>query len=249
MSQLSAPIGTMRREDPFMLRRRAYVWLLIALTCASVTWFKAPAYAQAPATEPAKPDPGNAAAQGPTGSKPQNKAVAKGRRPEDLENELAAVKAENAAIREQLRRMEEQQKALLALVEALQLRLDAFPIAGTPPSGGAAPPGPSATAPSQVPPPESPAPPTAVVETSVTAISPPVQTEPKPERYQDGIVIWRNPEGAGEETTAARVEFDQICTTCRLGCQPHMHPVSGLRVNQPLAIKRDYLRAFAPKPE
>src|SRR3954469_1776762 len=40
--------------------------------------------------------------------------------PNDLETELAALKADNAAIREQLRKLEEQQKALLELLDRLQ---------------------------------------------------------------------------------------------------------------------------------
>ena len=51
-------------------------------------------------------------------SNPEKKVVAEGRRPDDLENEVAAVKAENAAVREQLRKMEEQQKTLLELCRA-----------------------------------------------------------------------------------------------------------------------------------
>jgi hypothetical protein len=43
----------------------------------------------------------------------------------NLEDEVTAVKAENAALREQLRQIEEQQKTLLDLVNRLQQRLDA----------------------------------------------------------------------------------------------------------------------------
>jgi hypothetical protein len=42
----------------------------------------------------------------------------------DVESDVAALKADNAAVREQLRKMEEQQKALLELVERLQRRLE-----------------------------------------------------------------------------------------------------------------------------
>src|SRR6185295_12747574 len=45
-------------------------------------------------------------------------------RTSDLESDVAAMKADNAAVREQLRKMEEQQKALLDLVDRLQRRLD-----------------------------------------------------------------------------------------------------------------------------
>src|SRR5437763_13113593 len=42
----------------------------------------------------------------------------------DLEEQIAAVKAENAAVREQLRKMDEQQKTLLELVQKLEHNLD-----------------------------------------------------------------------------------------------------------------------------
>ncbi len=44
--------------------------------------------------------------------------MAEGPGSSDLENDIAAMKAENAAVREQLRKMEEQQKTLLELVDA-----------------------------------------------------------------------------------------------------------------------------------
>jgi len=43
--------------------------------------------------------------------------------PGSVESEVARIKAENAALREQLRRVEEQQKTLLELVNQLQQRL------------------------------------------------------------------------------------------------------------------------------
>jgi hypothetical protein len=44
--------------------------------------------------------------------------------PDDLQTEIQALKAENAAVQELLRKMEAQQKALLEQVESLQRRLD-----------------------------------------------------------------------------------------------------------------------------
>ena len=49
--------------------------------------------------------------------------------PGSLESEVAGVKAENAALREQLRNLEEQQKAMLSLMQQLQRRLDGTPAA------------------------------------------------------------------------------------------------------------------------
>jgi hypothetical protein len=53
-------------------------------------------------------------------------------RPNELATEVAAVKAENAAVREQLRKIEEQQTALLELIYRLQQRLDRSTIAEKP---------------------------------------------------------------------------------------------------------------------
>src|SRR4249919_3589152 len=70
----------------------------------------------------------------------------------DLQSEVSAVKAENAAVREQLKTMEEQQKELQATVDRLEHEL------GGPQAAGAS----AGTA--------------------------------KPERYQDGIVVWQTPD-------------------------------------------------------
>jgi len=61
-----------------MLRRRAYVRLLIALAYTSMTLFTTSAYGQTP-TQPASPINGIAATQGPRLSNPEKKV---GRSPE-----------------------------------------------------------------------------------------------------------------------------------------------------------------------
>jgi chromosome segregation ATPase len=50
-------------------------------------------------------------------------------RPAGLESEVTEVRAENGVIREQLRKLEEQQQTLLQLVGQLQRRLDGRPSA------------------------------------------------------------------------------------------------------------------------
>src|SRR5205085_1725128 len=87
----------------------------------------------------------------------------------DVQGEVAALKAENAAVRDLLRQMADQQKVLLDQVDRLQRRLDA--LSTTTPAGVAAP-QPSAPQPA----------------------APAAAT--KDDHYQDGIVIWQNPEGA-----------------------------------------------------
>jgi len=176
-----------------MSKRHIYVGLWVAWACTSVALFMAPAFGQSAAAPPAKPEAAKSAAQKPKVSTPES----------DLQDQVAAVKAENAAIREQLRRMEEQQKALLVLIDDLRRKLGSAPIAETPRPEAAVPPAPPAAAPALVLPAESPAPPPAAAEASAPEapapelVTPPVQTAPKrPERYQDGIVIWQTPDDA-----------------------------------------------------
>ena len=108
-----------------------------------------------------------------------------------LENEVAGMRAENVALQEQLRQLEEQQKTLLEQVDRMQRRLDAVTPAVAQPSGpsqvtdGAAPSAHDAT--------------TAVPASktgNASAQQASADTEKKVDRYQDGIVIWRNPEDA-----------------------------------------------------
>src|SRR5690242_16672334 len=92
------------------------------------------------------------------------------KRADDLLSEVEALKTENAAVQERLRRMEDQQKALLEQVAHLLRRLDGVPEEATPvvPSAGA----------------------------DAGIGSAPQASVAKPEkddRYQDGIVIWQNP--------------------------------------------------------
>src|ERR1051325_1196187 len=63
-------------------------------------------------------------------------------------SELAAMRSENEAIREQLRRLEAQQETLLRLVAELQQRID-----GAPPAPAAVPPSPTPAEPAMPPPP------------------------------------------------------------------------------------------------
>jgi hypothetical protein len=101
-----------------------------------------------------------------------------GSAPASLEDEVAAVRTENIALREQLLKLEEQQKALLEQLNELRRRIDgAAPVAivdrqlTEQPAAGA-------DAQGAVP---------APTTGSVSA---------QQDHYQDGIVIWQNPEGA-----------------------------------------------------
>jgi hypothetical protein len=110
--------------------------------------------------------------------------------PEDVKSDVEALKAENARMREQLLRLEEQQKALLELVEDLRG-------AGAPPDAQS----PSvAAAPGPVPLPEVPAASAAAADVPVPVTVPASFAEQVKrnlvDRYQDGIVLWQTPADA-----------------------------------------------------
>ena len=115
-----------------------YIKLSFALALASAL-FTTSASGQSPATQPSSIDKGITAAQEPkTGNsetkvaasepKPdsgENKVAADEPKPKDLKDEIEAVKAENALVRELLRKMEEQQKTLLEQVREKEVELAA----------------------------------------------------------------------------------------------------------------------------
>lgn len=98
------------------------------ITVTLLLGFAGSACGQSSATQPKE-----VAAVEPKPDKPESKiSPADSRpatRPNDLLTEVESLKAENAAVRELLRRMEEQQKALLEQVDRLQRRLDGVPTA------------------------------------------------------------------------------------------------------------------------
>jgi hypothetical protein len=111
--------------------------------------------------------------------------------PEELNREIESLKADNAAVRELLRRMEQQQRALLEQVDRLQRRLDG-------PTTAAAP----HARPAQVA--EAPTASAQDARASGPAASPvgapaqqtSVERPAIEDRYQDGMLIWQNPEGS-----------------------------------------------------
>jgi hypothetical protein len=186
-----------------MPRHPAHIEVVVALTWTSLTLIEGSAFAQsretrpdserqevAPAQEPRSSNPEVTASEGEPG-RPENKVAAEGPRPSDLTSEVDALKAENAAVRELLRKMEEQQKALLAQVEGMQRQLDSVTSALVEPGG-----------PSQV----ADAGETVASDTDAPVPAPDagnasgqqasVEKQEETDRYQDGIIIWRNPEGA-----------------------------------------------------
>ena len=116
-----------------MLRHFAYTRLWFMLTLTSATIFAGSTFGQSPSSPPITKQKEIAATQGPrstnseaaSDSKPIKPADASDEgRPNDLKSEVEHLKSENAAVRALLRKMEQQQKALLEQVESLQRRLD-----------------------------------------------------------------------------------------------------------------------------
>ena len=128
--------------------------------------------------------------------KPEKKAAAENPRPDAIEKEITAMKADNAAVREQLRKMEEQQKVLLDLVDRLQRRLDegAATVASTADQPIVAPAIADASAPA---PNTALNPPQAATDSTNTSVKPvPVAAQTNDDRYRDGMVIWQTPDDA-----------------------------------------------------
>ena len=127
----------------------------------------------------------------------------------DLEAEVAAIKAENAEVKEQLRRMAEGQKILIEQLDRLRRRLDAGTTANA--SSASRPIAPLSTADASAPPPgaspaDASAPPPDASPNASSGNPDPASTtagrvaakvkQAAAERYQDGIIIWATPDDA-----------------------------------------------------
>ena len=127
-----------------------------------------------------------------------NRVTAEDPKPADLQREIEAVKTENAAFRELLRKMEEQQKLLLEQVDRLQRRL--FGDATTDVATASQPTVPPTTADASVPAATAAViTPQPVTDSASTPVQPAIclaAPQDNDERYRDGMVIWEAPEGA-----------------------------------------------------
>ena len=183
-----------------MLTHRMYVKYLVTLALTSVTLFASSVFGQTPETR-ADSRPTEVAAVDPKPGKPENKVAADEPKPNDLKDDVAAIKAENVVVRELLRKMEEQQKALLEQVERLQRRLDGLPTANVQPDGQPQSPLPEADGKVQTTNAANvPVPATNTAKTSGQTASVPGKQSKDEDRYRDGIVIW-------ETNGDARVPF------------------------------------------
>ena len=162
-----------------MPRYRVHIKLVVALMWTSLGLVEGSASAQSEGTRPDSQHDSEVAASEPESG-----------RPSGLESQVDALKAENAAVRELLRKMDEQQKALLEQVDRMQRRLDGVTTAGVHPAE-----------PSQVA--DRGQPSASDADASVpapnTGNAPAQQAsadKEKEDRYRDGILIWENPESA-----------------------------------------------------
>jgi hypothetical protein len=144
----------------------------------------------APAQGPRLSDSEVAAAE-PESGRPATSVADEEPRSTDLKSEVDTLKAENAVVRDLLRRMEEQHQALLEQVDRLQRRLDGGTTAALQPTGQshvAEAGGPLAID-------ANPTVPAANAE-NPSAQQASVENQDKEDHYQDGVVIWQNPEDA-----------------------------------------------------
>ena len=160
---------------------REYIKLSIVLALTSVVLFSVSAFGQSPAIN--STDKRITVAE--------KKVAADEPKSKDLQSEVEAMKAENAAVRELLRKMEEQQKTLLEQVDRLERRLAGT---ATDSQSDSQPIGPAATTDAATPISNA-ASNTPQAETDSASTStqpaPVVATQPNDERYRDGIIIWQ----------------------------------------------------------
>jgi hypothetical protein len=180
-----------------MFVQRASIKGTIVSALLIVTLLGSSARGQSSTTRAHNSDNGTVPAQGPRVDTTDNKVNPDAPKPtSELESQVAAVKAENAAVREQLRKMEEQQKVLLQMVERLQKKLDettvnvqrttadasmpANSVANTPLTG------------TNTANPQSPTPDAANNSPQPVPVMSPQKNDD--DHYQDGILIYQNPD-------------------------------------------------------
>src|SRR5436190_7960595 len=122
-SQAGSIIGCIPTWVPRPASRSPSMWLCIARTATRSKSWKEPTMLLPASARLSAPLALTSALLFVTSAQGQTPASSPG----SLEGEVAGVKAENAALREQLRNLEEQQKAMLSLMQQLQRRLDGTP--------------------------------------------------------------------------------------------------------------------------
>ena len=168
----------------------------------------------------------------------------------DLQDEVAALKVENAAVRELLLKMQEQQRILIEQVGRLQLRLDtstATTVQPSAPQQSSAPPidqQVATTLPTQ-----------AIYTTSASTTKPSDAKADADERYQDGIVLWQTAEDAKvpflvKFTNNTQIRYLNTLSsnetfTDHLGVVREVHKRNDITVNRAMFTLGGYI--FNPK--
>ena len=230
-----------------MLAHRASIRVRVTLALTALTTMFVPsARAQSPTSQTGNSDKETGATQVSRLGNGENKLDVQASKAGNLESEVTAVKTENIALREQLNRVEEQQKMLLEVVNDLKQRLGSPP---TPIAGDA-----SSSSQQNF---------TATQEqaAAVTNVSVPRAPAAQPEsvpapqtkdgRYRDGIVIWETPEDAGvpfllrlQGTTQARYlnTLDSNNTfTDHLGVTRDVNKRNDITVNRSMMVFGGYI--------
>ena len=218
-------------------------------TVAVFTGLAGSAFAQSSASRLDNKPKDVVAAAEPNSRKPESKIEPPESRPKDLQTDVEALKAENAAVRELLRRMEEQQKALLEQVDRLQRRLDGVPTAevranaesqGTPLAADVAVPAANETN----------APATSAENSSSPPPPPPIE-QPKGGIYDDGILIWQTGDDAPvpfqlKFTNTTQIRYLNTLSandtfTDHLGVVREVHKRNDITVNRSMFVFNGYV--------
>jgi hypothetical protein len=212
-----------------MFRHPAHIKAFVGLMLTSITVFGGSAFAQSESTRPDS----------------QQWDVAN-----DLHNEVQSLKAENAVVRELLRKMEEQQNALLERLDRLQRRLDGDTTTVVQPGGHSY--VADVAEPSAL---DADAPGPATNGANASAQQAAVEKPETADHYQDGIIIWQNPEGAKVPFLLKFNNNTQIrylntlnsadTFTDHLGVVREVHRRNDITVNRSMFILAGYM--FDPK--
>jgi hypothetical protein len=218
-----------------MFRHSVRIGLFAALIMTSLTLEASPVSAQSLATRPDRPQEAVAPEEPPL---------------DDIKSEVETLKAENAIVRELLRKMEEQQKVLLEQVDRLRQRLDGATAAVVEPGGHS-----DVAHAAELPPDGVNAPAPATNAENASAQQASAENPSKDDHYQDGIVIWQNPETAKvpfllkfNNNTQIRYlnTLDSETTfTDHLGVVRDVHRRNDITVNRSMFIFAGYM--FDPK--
>ena len=233
-----------------MFTRKTYVNRFVIFCLIITGLYVGPVIGQAVDAVPEKAKQEVAIAQ--AKPSPEKKASVTDTPSSDLQTEVNSLKAENAAVRELLKQMAEQQKNLLEQVDRLQKRLDSRATIDIPSASSTS---------------------TSTVNNPLTAVDPGPNVPPpyavlgpppgqpaakqieKEDRYRDGIIIYQNPDNAKVPFLLKfniNTQLRYLNTTDskeffvdHLGVSREVHNRNDITVNRAMFILAGYM--FSPK--